>query len=129
MPLTMRGISGLLLLAGVVLSIGGVLMFNIRNMYIGFFDTRTYFNWERGLFMVAYVVAALGLALLENVLREADVPVLARLGATAFLIAAVLAVVAEGALASGQIPGSAQVFVTSDDALRGGSDFGRGADS
>jgi hypothetical protein len=108
-PLSMRmtcRISGALLIAGFLLNVGGVVMYT-RRAVNGVFATATYFNWERGLLMAAYIVSALGVAVLEIVLREAKVLVLARLGATAFLIAAIIAVVAEGEIANGQDPGTA----------------------
>ena len=102
--LTMRRVSEILLIGSFVLHLVGVFMFNGRNVW--FAETRAYLNWERGLFMAAFLVSALGVSLLEIVLREIDasalVAVLARLGATAFLIGATVAIVTEAASISGQ---------------------------
>jgi hypothetical protein len=88
------------------LNVGGVVMFTRREVN-GVFATATYFNWERGLLMAAYIASALGVSILEIALREAKASVLGRLGVTAFLMAAVIAVVVEGELARGQDPGPA----------------------
>jgi hypothetical protein len=82
MPLSMRmtcRISGALLIIGFLLNAGGVVMYT-RRAVNGVFATATYFNWERGLLMAAYIVSALGVSILEIALREAKVSVLTRLG-------------------------------------------------
>lgn len=104
--LTMCRVSGILLIGSFVLQMVGVVMFNGRNLFDWFAETRAFLSWERGMFMAAFLVSALGVSLLELVLREVDapalVPVLARLGATAFLIGATVAIVTEAASLSGQ---------------------------
>src|SRR5215218_3755848 len=113
--LTMRRVSGILLISSFVLHLVGVVMFSGRNVYYWFAETRAFLNWERGLFMAAFLVSALGVSLLEIVLREVDAPalvaVLARLGATAFLIGATVAIVTEAASLSGQSAVAALVVV------------------
>ena len=91
-------LSGILLIGSFILNMGGVLLFSGHNTYGWFDETPTSLRWERRLFIAAYVVATLGVALLELSLREASAgaAVLARLGATAFLMA-VGALVAEAA--------------------------------
>lgn len=92
----MRRVSGILLIVSFLLHLLGVFMFSSSPLFT---ETRAYVNWERGLLMAAFVIAALGVSLLEIVLREVNVPVvvpvLARLGATAFLIGATVAIVTE----------------------------------
>jgi hypothetical protein len=106
-----RRLSGVLLILSFVLHLGGVLLFsaNFFGWYIE--KTPTYLIWERGLFMAAYAAAALAVALLEIVLREAGAAVLVRLAATAFVMAAVLALVAEAASLSQQGSMAALVVV------------------
>ena len=104
--LTILRISGTLLIGSFALHLVGVIMFNGRNFLDWFAETRAFLSWERGMFMAAFLVSALGVSLLELVLREVNapvlVPVLARLGATAFLIGATLAIVTEALTLSGQ---------------------------
>jgi hypothetical protein len=98
---TVRTTSGILLIVSFVLHLGGVLLFTAK-FYGWYIETRTYLIWERGLFMAAYAAAAPAVALLEIVLRDAGAAVLARLAATVFVMAAVLALVAEAASLSQQ---------------------------
>jgi hypothetical protein len=58
-------------------------------------ETAGYLLWERSSVILAVLVTALGLALLENLLRAAGDPVIARLGLVTYLIGAVVVVVAE----------------------------------
>src|SRR5215213_4665063 len=81
---TVRRLSGILLLAGFALNFGGVVMYSFGTEYGWITETPTYHAWERGLFMAGYVAAALGMALSEPVLREAGATILPRLAATAF---------------------------------------------
>ncbi len=99
-PFTAWRVSGILLIVAFVLNIGGVVLFNAV-MFEWVVETPILLAWERGLFIAAFVVAALGVAVLEMVLRETGAAVLARLGTTAFLIGAVAALVAEAAFLSG----------------------------
>ena len=104
--LTILRISGTLLISSFALHLVGVIMFSGRNFFDWFAETRAFLNWERGMLMAAFLVSALGVSLLELALREADAPVLvavlARLGATAFLIGATVAIVTEAVSLSGQ---------------------------
>ena len=98
---TARRLSAILLIVSFVLNVGGVLLYGGRITYGWFVETTTLLTWERGLFIAFYIVAALGVALLEIVLREAGAVVLPRLGTTAFLMATAAAIVAETAFLSG----------------------------
>ena len=60
--LTARRTSGILLIGAFFLNMGGVLPFNGSHTFGWFVETPTYLAWERGLFIAAYVVAALGVA-------------------------------------------------------------------
>ena len=96
----------MVLIGSFALHLVGVVMFNGRHFLNWFAETRAFLNWERGMFMAAFLVSAMGVSLLELVLHEVDaptlVPVLARLGATAFLIGATVAIVSEAVSLSGQ---------------------------
>ena len=98
----MRSLSGILLVISFVLNMGGVLLFNGHFLFGWFVETPMLLRWERGFFMAAYFVAALGVTLLGDVLREDGTAVLARLGITAFLMAAIVAIVAEATFLSEQ---------------------------
>lgn len=96
----MRGLaakrtSGVLLLAGFVLHLVAVLIFNGRFFFGWFPESAGWFTWERSSLIAAYGVAALGVDLLGSSLREHGQAVARRLSATAFLIAAVLAIIVE----------------------------------
>ena len=67
---TIRRLSGILLLARFALNFGGVVMYSFGIEYGWVTETPTYHTWERGLSMAGYVVAALSVALLEPVLCE-----------------------------------------------------------
>jgi hypothetical protein len=104
---TERRTSGAFIVAGFVLHLGGVLLFNGRVLFGWFAGTATWFAWERGFFIAAYVASALGVAVLESALHQTGRAVPGRLGATGFLIGAVLAVVVEASFlsqAAGQTP-------------------------
>ena len=106
-PLTVRNICAILLIVSSTLDLISNLMYTGRDKLKWFVETPTYVKWERGALIAAFVIAALGVALLEIVLREAGETILARLGATAFLIGAVVAIVAEGQSLSGATSTSA----------------------
>jgi hypothetical protein len=74
---TIRRLSGILLLAGFALNFG-VVMYSFGTEYGWITETPTYHAWERGLFMAGYVVAALGVALLEPMLCEGGATILPR---------------------------------------------------
>jgi len=92
---TVRRLSGILLLAGFALNFGGVVMYSFGTEYGWVAETPAYHARERGLFMVGYVAAALGVALLEPVLSKAGATILPRLVATAFPMATVVVLVME----------------------------------
>ena len=92
---------------GFLFHLGGVLIFNGR-FFLGWFpETGGWFTWERSLFIAAYATAALGTDLLGFTLLKAGRAVAGRLGATAFLIAALLAILVEASFLgshAGQTP-------------------------
>jgi hypothetical protein len=94
--MTAQRITGGLLVAGFITAATGVVMFVGGG---GLDDTRsatgTYLIWERGFFVSAVVLTALGFVLLAEMLEARSDQVFARLGSTTFLIAAVLVVAAE----------------------------------
>src|SRR5919199_2915697 len=57
--------------------------------------SHTFFLWERSFFMAAVILSVIGLVLLEGRLQNTDGRVLARTGATAYLIAGILLVTGE----------------------------------
>jgi hypothetical protein len=63
-------------------------------------QTPTYLIWERSFIMTAVLITALGLTLLENLLRDAGDPFIARLGLLTYLIGAIVVIVAETTLIS-----------------------------
>lgn len=89
-------ITGVLLVAGFIAAVTGIVMFVGGG---GLDDTRsatgTYLIWERGFLLSAVVLTALGFVLLAEMLEARGDQVFARLGSTAFLIAAILLVTAE----------------------------------
>jgi hypothetical protein len=111
MPSAALRLSGLLLIAAFVLNMGGVVLFSGSQIYRWFIDSPTLLAWERSMFIAAYVAAALGIGLLEMVLRDTSAAVLARLGSTAFLMAAVVALVVEAAFLGGRASTSRPVNI------------------
>lgn len=109
--LAARSTSGALIITGFVLHLGGVLLFNASSTFDWFAETPTSVAWERGLFIAAYAAAALGVAVLESVLNETRRVVPGRLGATGFLIAAVLAIIVEASFISQDAGQTALVVV------------------
>jgi hypothetical protein len=88
--------AGLFLVLSSIANIAGVVMFTIRDGTSGSPPpSATYYMWERGLFMAAIVLAAIGLVLLEGHLDNTAGRVLARTGASAYLFAGILGVAAE----------------------------------
>src|SRR5258708_25638570 len=102
MALPVRNISAILLIISVVLQGVTVVMWSGRNVLKWSVEMPTYLHWERGSMIAAFVIAALGISLLEMVLREAGETVLAHLGATAFLIGAVIGIIVEASVLSAQ---------------------------
>jgi len=94
--------AGLFLVLGFVTNFVGVVMFSVRdgtsnNPPPSF----AYYAWERGFFMAAVVLAVIGFVLLEEHLHTSDGRVLARTGATTYVFAGILGVVAEALDLSG----------------------------
>lgn len=88
--------AGLSLVLGDVALLPGVLMFWIRGGYRGGAPSSpAYYVWERSFFMAAVVLTAIGFVLLEGQLQNSGGRILARTGATAYLFAGILVVVAE----------------------------------
>ncbi len=112
MALRVRNISAILLIISVVLQRVTVFMWSGRNVLKWSVEMPTFLHWERGSMIAAFVVAALGISLLEIVLREAGETVLAHLGATAFLIGAVIGIIVEASVLSTQGPMPALTVVT-----------------
>jgi hypothetical protein len=95
-------VAGLFLVLGFVTNCAGVVMFNIRGGVSGGAPPSSeYYQWERGLLIAAVVHTAIGFVLLEEHLRTSDGRVLARIGATTYLFAGTLGVVAEALDLSG----------------------------
>jgi hypothetical protein len=94
--------AGLFLVLGFVANFAGVVMFQVRDGTSGNPPPSfAYYSWERGLFMGAVVLAAIGFVLLEEHLHTSDGRVLARIGATTYVFAGILGVVAEALDLSG----------------------------
>jgi len=111
-PFTARRTSAILLIVAFVPNMGGVVLFSGSQFFGWFVDSPTLLAWERSMLIAAYVAAALGVALLENILREtAGAAVLARLGATTFLMAAVVALVVEATFLGGRASTTRLVYV------------------
>ena len=88
--------AGLFLVLGFVASLAGVVMFTVRGGPSGGTPpSHTFFLWERSFFMAAVILTAIGFVLLEGRLQNTDGRVLARTGATVYLIAGMLLVTAE----------------------------------
>ncbi len=92
-----RSTSGALLTLGALLAFVGAALFGLG----GRDASSPLFVLTRSLILAAVVTNALGLALLESLLRDAGERVLSRLGLIGFLIGAALAVVAEALLLDG----------------------------
>jgi hypothetical protein len=86
--LNVRSMSGVLLILAFAVALGGILMFLSRMGSGADSYTSTAYVLERGFLMAAVVLTAVGLVLLEAHLRESGDAVLARVGATLYLIAA-----------------------------------------
>jgi hypothetical protein len=80
----------------VVFGLGGVLYAG-RAFLKWQIEATSHLIWERGFIIVAVLATVLGLALLEDMLRAAGDTFLARLGMMAYLLGAVIVVVAETA--------------------------------
>lgn len=98
----MERAAGLFLVLGFVTNIAGVAMFQARDGANGGAPpSLAYYRWERGLFMAAIVLTAIGFVLLEEYLRTSDGRVLARIGATTYVFAGIVGIAAEALDLSG----------------------------
>lgn len=89
--------ASLLILCFIVFTIGGVLFTGRAFLKWQIGETSSHLTWERGLVITAVLTTVFGLALLEDMLRTAGEPLLSRLGMTAYLLGALVVVVAETA--------------------------------
>jgi len=88
--------AGLLLLLGVVASVIGVVMFQVRGGASGgLAPSADYYVWERSLFLSAVTLTAVGFVVFADHPNLGAGHVLARAGATAYLIGGIVGVVAE----------------------------------
>ncbi len=88
--------AGLFLVLGFVTNVAGVVLFSMRDGTSGNPPPSfAYYAWERGLFMAAVVLTAIGFVLLEEHLHTSDGGILARTGAATYVFAGMLGVVAE----------------------------------
>ncbi|MBX3063818.1 MAG: hypothetical protein KF726_12630 [Anaerolineae bacterium] len=89
-------IAALLLIACFFIFLVGGILFTGRAIWKwAIARTPTYLLWERGFVLAALLVNVLGLVLLEDLLRAAGEPIIARLALITYLIAAIVVVVAE----------------------------------
>ena len=94
--LTAHSLSGGLLLASAALAFIGIMMFTFRVFLHAPFGARPgYYQWERGFIVSGLITLALGLAALSRLLRQAGDPLLSDVGLTAFVIGAVMLILAE----------------------------------
>lgn len=94
--LSTRTVAASLLILGFVLFGFGGILFTGRAIWkwpIG--QTPNYLRWERGFVVAALLVNVLGLVLLEDLLRAAGDPIIARLALVIYLIGAAVGIVAE----------------------------------
>ncbi len=87
----------LLAMSFVVFTVGGVLFAGRAFLNWQIDDASAHLVWERGLIITAVVAAVLGLALLEDMLRASGEPIWSRVGMVAYLLGAVVVVIAETA--------------------------------
>lgn len=88
--------AGLMLLLGIVLALPGLMMFWIRGGMIGGLPpSPIYYAWERILILSAVVPTVIGFVLLSGTLKNPTAIILAKIGATTFLLGGVLVVCAE----------------------------------
>jgi len=83
------------------LIVGAVVMYT-GNTYSGWPANGAYITWERGFVIAAVLVSVLGLALLEQLLRDAGTVVLPRLAFVTYLVGAVVLIAAEAFVISGR---------------------------
>jgi hypothetical protein len=86
---------GLLILSGLVFTVGGLLYAGRAIWKWPAAETAAYLTWERGFVLASILVNVLGLVLLEGLLRAAGDPFVARLGLVLYTVGAAVGVVAE----------------------------------
>lgn len=91
---TFQRTAGALLVAAILPLVLGLFLFSSRVLG-GAPQSTALLVWERGSFLAAVVLTALGFVLLEATLHETNGRVLARLGASAYFFGAVLLTAAE----------------------------------
>ncbi len=95
---------GLLLIAFAPALVGGILWSGRNQLHwAAAQSSRRYLYWERSLWIAATILLTLGFSLFAGFLQAEGEDVLSRLGFTAFLIGAVLIIVAEGYSLDAQI--------------------------
>jgi hypothetical protein len=92
--------ASLLILSLIVFGFGGALF--TGRAFWGWPIDNSHMRWERGFIIAAVLATVLGLALLEDLLRIAGDSGFARLGMMAYLVGAVVVVVAETASLGGR---------------------------
>jgi hypothetical protein len=92
--------ASLLILSLIVFGFGGALF--TGRAFWGWPIDNSHMSWERGFIIAAVLATVLGLALLEDLLRIAGDSGFARLGMMAYLVGAVVVVVAETAALGGR---------------------------
>jgi len=90
-----RAAGAFLVISVLPLAIGVYLFLSRNGIQGGVSRSSALFAWERGSFLTAVVLTAVGLMLLEGAIQETDGRVLARVGASAYSLGAVLLVAAE----------------------------------
>jgi hypothetical protein len=90
----------LLILSGLIFSVGGVLYAGRAILKWPAADTARYLMWERGFVIGSVLVNVLGLVLLEALLRAAGDGVVARLAMVTYVFGSAVVVVAETAFIS-----------------------------
>jgi hypothetical protein len=89
--------ASLLVVCFIVFTVGGMLFTGRVFLKWQIAETSSHLLWERGLVIAAVLTTVFGLSLLEDMLRAAGEPLLSRLGMIAYLLGAVVVVVAETA--------------------------------
>ncbi|MDX1992902.1 MAG: hypothetical protein SF029_10950 [bacterium] len=92
--------ASLLILSLIVFGFGGALF--TGRAFWGWPIDNSHMSWERGFIIAAVLATVLGLALLEDLLRIAGDSGFARLGMMAYLVGAIVVVVAETASLGGR---------------------------
>lgn len=93
---SMTRVAGLILVLGAVANFAGVGMFSIRRGAVGGpATTHSFFVTERVFIVAAVIFTAVGFVLLEGAFRDKNGHILARLGASAYFLAATLITTAE----------------------------------